>query len=161
MCVDDQLRVAVVGTSGSGKTTLARTLACRWQVPHIELDALYWLPDWQPRPEAEFRDLVRKRFADRVWISCGNYAVIDDLRLPRVRVVIWLDYARPVVMRRVLCRTLRRSLLRTRVCGDNVESIRTSLFGRESIVAWAWSTYHRNRERYFELQRDPGLQHLN
>lgn len=37
-------RVVIIGTSCSGKTTLAGTLAAALATPHIELDALHWLP---------------------------------------------------------------------------------------------------------------------
>ncbi len=43
-------RIVVIGTSGSGKTTLARELAGRLNVPHIELDALHWKPNWVATP---------------------------------------------------------------------------------------------------------------
>lgn len=54
----DLRRVAVVGTSGCGKTTVARELSAVLDVPHIELDALYWQPHWVARPAGDFRDLV-------------------------------------------------------------------------------------------------------
>jgi len=39
-------RIAVVGTSCSGKTTFAANLASIVNRKHIELDTIYWLPDW-------------------------------------------------------------------------------------------------------------------
>lgn len=45
--VDSLQRVVIVGTSGSGKTTMARELSVLLGTPHIELDALQWLPGWQ------------------------------------------------------------------------------------------------------------------
>lgn len=39
-------RVSVVGNSGSGKTTFAGQLATRLGIPHVELDAIYWGPNW-------------------------------------------------------------------------------------------------------------------
>ena len=44
------MKINVVGTSGSGKSTLARQLAERLDVPYIEMDRLYWRPEWQERP---------------------------------------------------------------------------------------------------------------
>src|SRR5436305_799712 len=43
-------RLVVVGTSGSGKTTLAREIARRRALPHVELDALHWGPNWTEPP---------------------------------------------------------------------------------------------------------------
>ena len=42
-------RVVVIGTTGSGKSTLAERLAARTGLRVIELDALFWGRDWQPR----------------------------------------------------------------------------------------------------------------
>ncbi|MBN0386682.1 (d)CMP kinase, partial [Pseudomonas aeruginosa] len=45
------MNINVVGTSGSGKSTLARRLAHRLELPWIELDRLYWRPNWQGAPD--------------------------------------------------------------------------------------------------------------
>ncbi|TME62901.1 MAG: AAA family ATPase, partial [Chloroflexi bacterium] len=47
-------RISVVGTTGSGKTTFARELARRLGVPHVELDALAWGPNWTLVPVEVF-----------------------------------------------------------------------------------------------------------
>ena len=47
-------RIVVVGTTGSGKTTLARSISERLAVPHVELDALFWGPNWTPVPVEDF-----------------------------------------------------------------------------------------------------------
>ena len=41
----DLTRVVVVGTTCSGKTTYAGRLARALGAQHVELDALYWLPE--------------------------------------------------------------------------------------------------------------------
>ena len=48
------MNINVVGTSGSGKSTLARRLAHRLGLPWIELDRLYWRPNWQGAPDGAF-----------------------------------------------------------------------------------------------------------
>lgn len=47
-------RIAIVGTSGVGKTTLAKYVAEVLDIPHVELDALFWRPNWQEYSTGEF-----------------------------------------------------------------------------------------------------------
>src|SRR2546423_12098783 len=103
-------RVIVVGTSGSGKTTLARQLAARLGVPHIELDALHWQPNWTPTPPDQMRQKViaALKNAPDGWTICGHYRAIRDAIWPFADTVIWLDYPMATVFSRVIVRTLRR-----------------------------------------------------
>ena len=39
-------RVSIVGSTGTGKTTFGRELAAILAVPFVELDALFWGPNW-------------------------------------------------------------------------------------------------------------------
>jgi adenylate kinase family enzyme len=57
-------RVVVFGTTGSGKSTLAESLAARHGLRLIELDALFWGPDWQPARLELFRHRVE-------WDGCS------------------------------------------------------------------------------------------
>jgi adenylate kinase family enzyme len=50
----EMARTVVIGTSCSGKTTFARDLARTLGLPHIELDALHWQPNWVSRSAEEF-----------------------------------------------------------------------------------------------------------
>lgn len=56
-------RISVVGVTGAGKTTLARRLSDLLDVPHVELDALHWEPNWTPAPVDVFRDRVTEATA--------------------------------------------------------------------------------------------------
>lgn len=55
-------RISVVGTTGSGKTMTARHISRCLKIPHMNLDALHWRPDWTPEP----RQVSRARVADAV-----------------------------------------------------------------------------------------------
>lgn len=46
--------IIVVGSTGSGKTTLANSIATILNMPHIELDALYWEANWTGTPDDIF-----------------------------------------------------------------------------------------------------------
>ena len=62
-------RIAIVGTTGSGKTTLARRVAQRCLIPHIELDALQWEPNWKPAEPQVFRDRVTADLSGDRWVK--------------------------------------------------------------------------------------------
>ena len=40
-----------------------------WVFPHIELDALRWLPKWRERPTEEFRELAALAVAGDQWVT--------------------------------------------------------------------------------------------
>ena len=66
-------RVLVVGSSGSGKTTTARRIASELGVPHIELDAVHWGPDWTAATAGEMQERVREAIRPGAWVVDGNY----------------------------------------------------------------------------------------
>lgn len=141
-------RVAVVGTSGSGKTTLAQRLAQCLGVPHVELDALNWGPNWTPAPQDVFRASAWQALAGDAWVTDGNYRAVRDIVWNRADTVVWLDYPLVVVMARVTWRTIKRAVTREELWNGNRERFRKAVFGRESIVWWALSTYGRRRREY-------------
>ena len=145
-------RILVVGTSGAGKSRLAGQLAAALGVPHVELDALYWGPDWTPRPRADFEAALRTATAAPAWVIDGNHGSARDLLWPHATHMVWLDYSRATVMARVLRRTLRRVLLRQPLWAGNRESLRRTLFTRGSILRWSWDTFEKNRRAYTGLR---------
>ena len=153
-------RTAVVGTSGSGKTTLAGRLAQRLGLAHVELDSLYWGPDWTPAPRELFRERVARALSGEAWTTDGNYSSVRDIVWQRADTVVWLDYSLPVVMGRVTWRTIRRSALREELWNGNRERFREAFFGRESIIWWALSTYRRRKTQYPVLFEQPEYAHL-
>jgi len=151
----DMARVVVVGCSGSGKTTFARQLAQLLGAPHIELDALYWLPNWIPRPTDEFYTLVTEAVSQAQWVTDGNYRAVRDLVQSRATAIIWLNYSFPTVFGRVLRRTLRRTLTHEELFTGNRESLRRSFLSRDSILWWVITTYRRRRRQFRTLFDQP------
>jgi adenylate kinase family enzyme len=141
-------RIVVVGTSGSGKTTFAQQLAERLHMPHIELDALHWGPNWTEDPLEVFLQKIADATTGESWVVDGNYSRARDLLWKRADTVIWLDYAFPIVFFRALKRTLRRVILRERLWNDNRESLRTALFSKDSMLIWVIKTYKRRKRDY-------------
>ena len=122
-------RYVIVGTSGSGKTTLARRLASQIDSRHVELDALFWLPDWQMRSTEEFRRLVAEATAGDRWVVDGNYSIARDVAWQRAEAIIWLDLPFYVVMAQVIRRTLGRCITRHKLWNDNRTGFRRAFFG--------------------------------
>lgn len=153
-------RISVVGTTGSGKTTTAREIAKRLNLPHVELDALYWAENWTPVPEEEFQARVRAAIAEEAWVIDGNYSRIRNLVWVRAETVVYLDYSFGRVFWQLLSRTLRRSFGKEELWHGNRETIQNSIFSRDSIMYWMLSTYHRRRRQYAARFQQPEFAHL-
>jgi len=154
--------VSLVGNSGSGKSTLALALAARLGVPCVELDAIFHQPGWTELPPEEFRARVEDAAAGDAWVIDGNYGAVRDLVWARADTVVWLDLPRPVVMWRVVARTVRRAARRQELWNGNREpwSNFWSLRPQRSIVAWAWTQHRQYRARYEVAMADPAWAHL-
>ena len=153
-------RISVVGTSGSGKTTTAAQIAQRLNIPHVELDALHWEPNWTEAPLDIFRERVAQALSGDAWAVDGNYGKTRDIVWGRADTVVWLDYALPVIMWQLLCRTVRRSVTQEELWSGNRETLGKALFSRESILRWALQTYKRRRREYPVLLGKPENAHL-
>jgi adenylate kinase family enzyme len=153
-------RISVVGTTGSGKTTFARELAQRLGVPHVELDALHWEPNWTEAPLEVFRARVDLALRGEAWVIDGNYSKVRDIIWSRADTVVWLDYALPIILWQLLKRTLKRVFIREELWGKNRERFRAQFLSRDSLFLWAISTYRRRRREYPTLFKQPEHVHL-
>ena len=153
-------RIAIVGTTGSGKTTLAEQLAPLLDAEHIELDALFWTPGWRPVMPELFRQRVEAATSGERWIIAGIYGQVRDLVWGRADTLIWLDFALPLVLRRLAVRTVKRAVTRENLWNTgNRESLRRAL-GKQSILRWALRTHRTNRARFTADVADPRYAHL-
>jgi adenylate kinase family enzyme len=85
-------RISIVGTSGSGKTTLAKNISQQLQIPHIELDALHWEPNWTEATDQVFRDPISVALKGDHWVVDGNYSQVRYLVRGSADTVVFLDY---------------------------------------------------------------------
>ena len=150
-------RIVVVGTAGAGKTTTSRQLAALLGRRHVELDALFWNPEWIPNPR--FQDCVAAALSERLWIVDGNYRRIRDILWTQATTLIWLNLPLSVVLYRVLARTARRLVTREEFLTGNRESLRMAL-SRDSVVRYSFETYRELRRDLPGWLSDPAFQHL-
>ena len=156
------MRIVVVGTSGAGKTTLARRIAALLMLPHIELDAINWQPGWRDLTRHDPEEFVRRvneATHAGAWVVDGNYGRVRDRVWHRATHLVWLDYERPVIMARVISRTLFRAVMRTELWAGNRERWRQMLRPSHPI-RWAWNTWARRRRETAERLAQRGCAHL-
>jgi len=153
-------RVAVIGPSCSGKTVFSQRLAGRLGCPHIELDGLFWGPEWTPRGSDEFRRQVARATSQQSWICDGNYRGVRDLVWSRATAVIWLNYSFPVVLGRALRRAIRRIQTGEELYGGNRESFVRTFLSRDSILLWVVTSFGGHRRDYHDVFRRGEYSHL-
>ena len=153
-------RIVVVGTSCAGKSTFARAVAEASTCMRIELDALYWGPNWQPKSTEEFRRLVSEAAAVDSWVADGNYGVVRESLWSRASTVVWLNYTYRRVLWQALWRTIKRCITREPLWHGNRESVWRSFFSRKSILVWVATTYHRRQRELAELRITERFPHL-
>ena len=146
-------RINVVGTSCSGKTTLARAVARRLDLAYVELDALFWGPDWEPVGSELFHSRVADALRDERWVIDGAYTSsrVGPLIWERADTIVWLDYQMPLVLGRWARRTIARIRSREEFWPGtgNRESVGNAL-RRGGLPWWILRTHRGRRRRILE-----------
>lgn len=156
-------KINVVGTSGSGKSTFSAKLAAILGCPHVEMDRLFWGPDWYAPPDHEFFPKLEAALAREAWVLDGNYTRTIPIKWRDVDRVIWLDYSFP----RTAWQATRRAWSRARSQEElwpgtgNRESVRKSFFSKHSIILWTLKTHAPVRARYLAILDDPAYAHVD
>jgi hypothetical protein len=155
-------RIVVVGRTGSGKTTLARGLAASLGVPHVELDALYFGPQFSTVPVEVLRERTIDAVSGERWVTDGNKKAVRDLVWPRADTIIWLDY--PLVVS--LWRLGKRAVWRTSKVqaeaaesGDRTSVPKQLLAGAKGVLK-ALRSHMGQRREYPRLFAAPQNRHL-
>lgn len=81
---------------------------------------------------------------------------------PRADTVVWLDFPKRTVMRRVTARTVKRAVLRQELWNGNREPRAALLPWRDSsMIWWSWTTFEKRRRIYSEAMENPRWGHLD
>ena len=146
-----------MGTSGSGKTTFSRELASILTLPYIELDQVFWKPNWNHLEDDELYQRVREKTDSPDWVLDGNYSRTTSIKWSKVECVIWLDFSFGVTVYRAVTRAVKRAISQEELWPNtgNRESFRMSFFSKESVVLWTLQSYHTNRRKYLQIMEGP------
>jgi adenylate kinase family enzyme len=153
-------RIVVVGNTGSGKSTLAASLAKLLQLPHVELDALFWEANWTTAGDATFRSRVMTAMGADGWVMDGNYHSVRDLIWSQADTLIWLDYPLRINLWRLTQRNLRRVLKRETLWNGNRERFRSAFLSLNSLYVWAIKRHRSRRRQYDALLTQQEYIHL-
>lgn len=155
-------RIVVIGTTSSGKSTLAMQLAEKIGGDFIELDALYWDPNWTPAELSVFYKRVETATSSQVWVVAGNYRGVRDLIWSKAQAVIWLDYPLPILFWRLLTRTVRRWITQEDLWNGNREKLwwHLKFWSEESLFHWLFKTYWRRKREIPQLLALAEYSHL-
>ena len=153
-------RINVVGTTGAGKTTVARRLSEVLCISHVEIDSLFWEPNWTRAPAGILAQRVAEATSPGRWVLDGNYSVIRDLIWPKATGIVWLDYPFPVVFLRLFTRTVRRAFFKEELWNGNRKRFLTQFMSRDSLFLWALRSHRRRRKEIEALLQQPEYAHL-
>jgi adenylate kinase family enzyme len=153
-------RIAIVGATGSGKSTLAAQIGNKLDLPVIELDALFWEPNWTQVPDDLFRKRVDQALQGTHWVVGGNYSRARDIIWRRAEILIWLDYPLPLVAWRLFKRIVIRIISQEELWGGNRETFRAQFLSRESLFLFLLKSKPRHRREYPQLLKKPEHIHL-
>ena len=151
----------MIGTSGSGKSRFARQLAAALKIPYLEIDRLYWKPNWQEPNDEEFFSILEHALSGDAWVLDGNYTRTTHIKWPRTNLVVWIDYSFPLTLYRVIKRSILRAWKKQELWPGtgNRESF-TRLFSKDSMVLWTLSHYASNKGKFEELMATESYAHI-
>jgi energy-coupling factor transporter ATP-binding protein EcfA2 len=155
-------RILILGRTGSGKTTLARELAAALGVPHVELDSLYFGPNFSRAPLSLLRERTSAAIAGDRWVTDGNKRAVRDLVWPRTDTIIWLDYSLHVSLWRLAKRARTRTLALSAQAAqtDRRAGLARQMLAAATGVLTALKSHRGQRREYPRMFAQPANQHL-
>jgi adenylate kinase family enzyme len=143
------VKINVVGASSSGKTSFSKKLSNILSIPYIEMDALFWGPNWQIPNYEDFCSKLRLALKVDNWILDGNYTRTIPIKWKRVTTIIWLDFSFLRTLYQAIIRATKRIITREELWPGtgNIETLK-ALFSKDSIVLYAIISHRKVRKRY-------------
>lgn len=154
-------KIVVIGDSCSGKTTLARDLSKKLGIKHIELDSLFWEGNWKNVDTIEFKKRITSALQDTNFITDGNFSMARDVIWDKTDTIIWIDLPIWIILTRFFSRSISRSLKKELLWGKCQETLRKSIFSKDSLFMWIISTHYKRKRTYSKIMKDDAYSHIN
>lgn len=154
-------RINIIGTSGCGKSTISKKLAKLLNYEYIEMDRMFWGPNWKESNYDSFLKKLEKELKKEKWILDGNYKKTIPLKWKYTDLVIWLDYSFLRNFIQSFIRAVKRLIIREVLWSSsgNKETFK-SFFSKESIVFHMVKNYYINKKKYNNYTKDSSFSHI-
>jgi adenylate kinase family enzyme len=155
-------KINVIGTTGSGKSTFSKLLANKANCPYIQMDQIFWQPDWIESNDDEFLPKVRAAVSGDSWVLDGNYSRTNDIKWGNADTIIWVDFSYFRTLFQLFKRTVIRTVSKQElwIGTGNRESFGRSFMSKKSIFVWFFLNFRKNKLRYSELMDSPKVKHV-
>ncbi|WP_087025089.1 AAA family ATPase [Thaumasiovibrio subtropicus] len=155
-------RINVIGTSGSGKSTFSRKLSQAMGCKYIEMDELFWQPNWKTSSDSVFFKKLENAIDADSWVLDGNYNRTNSIKWSKADTIVWIDYSFTRTFYQALMRAIKRIAAGQELWPNtgNKETFLKTFFHRDSIILWTLKNYRKNKLRYSAiayLQHKPNL----
>ncbi len=124
-------------------------------VKHVELDALYWESGWKESALEVFQRRIEQSLAAESWVVDGNVGKVREVIWSRADTVIWINLPLRTIRFRFFLRSFRRAITREELWNGCRESLKHSIFQRNSLLMWILKSHSRKQETYPLLMKDP------
>ena len=113
-------KIYIIGAPGSGKSYLAKKLSSKFEIPHFDLDNVFWKTKYTvKRSENEKKRLFSKIIqSNKGWIIEGAFSSFIDKALTGADEVIWLDIHPNIISWRIFSRFVKNFRNRTESLQD-------------------------------------------
>ena len=155
-------KINIVGCSGSGKTTFGVELGKKIDLDPIEIDQLFWKPNWTETPMEELAEIVTDKISTDRWLLVGNYNRLTELKWKDVDTVIWIDTSYVVTIWQVFWRAMQRSWDKTEIWPGSGcrESFYKAFCTKGSIILWALKMHSGYKRRYEREMKEEKYKHI-
>lgn len=152
----------IVGTSGSGKSTVAKLISEKLSIPYVEMDRIFWKPEWTTPSGEEFLSLLDSELKQDSWILDGNYTSSVPIKWKEVQVVVWIDLPFSITLYQAVKRAMIRSITKIELWPNtgNTESFIKSFLSKDSIILWTIQTYSKVKLRLEGYMEDDQYSHI-
>jgi len=108
------LKIHIIGCSGTGKTYLAKKLSSKYNIPHYDLDNIYWdnsSEKYEIKTEVEKRDKLLQNILEKdSWIVEGIYYRWLEQSFKDAYIIYILDLPKYIYKFRIVKRFIKRKL---------------------------------------------------